>query len=532
MEDKIQNESAIIRELCQFYEANKGWLTEYKLLAKNFDCDKVERKLTFDDLDYALQECTILVLTANSVEQNILTQKLYKETNANFVAPIKLSEVYADGCVYQIAKLKNINIVHIHPNSKASFTRTGSANAIMRALVRFRPKLIVSLGVAFGIDPTKQKLGDLLLSSLVIPYDVFNKDTDGEITLLPEEKYYTHEALNAWSVLLRNNEFSLEKEESNRVNLIGKEISFNWQWGAILSGGSVLSNEVRKRALLRAACKCGEENIIGGEMEGVGVYFECEKKSVPCIVIKGICDYGAEKNSWGTAIEIIDGLHSTSTKTQDIPYVKLTNDDIKDCVQAYAMDNAVEALLRLLRFDNNFLDSYSVPQDSKLTSILKKQSWKYRLKHFFSSNQKKYLRKFLPVQVYHQWVDFSLSKCDEENNIKISLLGSSPVYNVSVSIRAKFGRIKMKTYDLGNLNIDEFKIVQIPYCPCSKVLLQIDYELPNADYYIHIISENKFYKHYYNKQKINVYNEWVYLKEGDRFMLISKQKKFIDSTMF
>ncbi len=76
----------------------------------------------------------------------------------------------------------------------------------------FVPKLVVSLGVAFGIDPKKQHLGDVLLSSAVIPYDIFNKDTDGVITLRSEDKFCTHEALNAWDVLMRTPYFSLEEK--------------------------------------------------------------------------------------------------------------------------------------------------------------------------------------------------------------------------------------------------------------------------------------------------------------------------------
>lgn len=203
MEENNQMESEVLKDLCRFYEDNKEWITNYSDYATKFDTDMVERKLSFSDLDGMLEDCTVLILTANPIEQNILTCKLYQEMNDGAANEERLCEIYADDCVYQFATIGEINIVHMHPNSTASFTDGGSANAVRSALNRFRPKLVISLGVAFGIDPSKQHLGDVLLSRAVIPYDIFNKDTDGYITLRPQDKFLTHEALNAWDVLIR-----------------------------------------------------------------------------------------------------------------------------------------------------------------------------------------------------------------------------------------------------------------------------------------------------------------------------------------
>lgn len=159
MEENRQMTSEVLKQLCRFYDNSREWLTNYADYALRFNTDLIERTVSFNDLDGMLNDYTVLVLTANPIEQNILTYKLYQEVNANAINKVKLRGIYADGCVYQFASIQNVNIVHMHPNSTSSFTIGGSANAVRSALQRFRPKLVVSLGVAFGIDPKKQELG-------------------------------------------------------------------------------------------------------------------------------------------------------------------------------------------------------------------------------------------------------------------------------------------------------------------------------------------------------------------------------------
>ena len=151
MEENNQMESEVLKELCRFYDESKEWITNYSNYAIKFNTEMVERKLSFSDLDGMLEDYAVLILTANPIEQNILTCKLYQEMNADASNKEKLCEIYADGCVYQFAIVRNVKIVHMHPNSTSSFTVGGSANAVRSALERFRPKLVVSLGNPWGI---------------------------------------------------------------------------------------------------------------------------------------------------------------------------------------------------------------------------------------------------------------------------------------------------------------------------------------------------------------------------------------------
>ncbi len=573
MEDNNQMESEVLEDLCKFYERNRGWITNYSDYINTNVTELINRELPPSNLNGMLEDCTVLILTATPIEQTILTYKLYHETNANTNNNVRLHEISADGCVYQFATVRKLKVVHMHPSSAASYTVGGSANAVRSALERFRPKLIVSLGVAFGIDPKKQHLGDVLLSSAVIPYDIFNKDTDGAITLRPKDKFYTHEAFNAWDVLMRTPTFSLEKQEE-RMSLIERPLNFEWQFGTMLSGGSVLSNKDKKKALLQAAKRMGEEKIIGGEMEGIGVYFECRKPDIPCIVIKGICDWGAEKNSWGTAINIVNQRLHEEDPFRSIEFP--TNDFVKDCVQAYAMDNATEALFRLLRFDSNFLDAYSPSPKHSIQNVYKHRQKLAQVKQFFVLRKRKLfqiMRTYIPlmllftitniyinsnsigirgelrqvvygieifasvlltgifiikgiielhpIEVHPKWVNFSFDELNfEKNSALVTISDRRPIYNVIVSWWLSPGKIRQGIQELGNLKGYSSMNFEALNTFDHKTILQIEYELANGDHYVHLISKNRVKNHLSKDERSIVYCERI-------FCIVNSKDSFI-----
>jgi hypothetical protein len=49
--------------------------------------------------------------------------------------------------------------------------RLGSAAKAIRFRTATGAQAIIQLGIAFGIDPRKQRLGDVLVSTSLIPYD-------------------------------------------------------------------------------------------------------------------------------------------------------------------------------------------------------------------------------------------------------------------------------------------------------------------------------------------------------------------------
>ena len=220
-------------------------------------------------LNEKLQECKALILTANYVEGTIISHCLLKENETD-----TMDRITEDKLTYQFAKINGIPIVHIWPRGTSSFTIHDSFATLRAALQRFSPKYVFSVGVAFGADSNTQKLGDVLISERLVFYDSFSKLTDGKLQLSPDEVHLVGENILAGCQFLRR------KQPPVAANLLPSQ----WYLGTMLTGGMVLSDASEKTKLLQAAKGMGHD-VIGGEMEGIGIYFACNSMtpSVPFV---------------------------------------------------------------------------------------------------------------------------------------------------------------------------------------------------------------------------------------------------------
>ncbi len=145
--------------------------------------------------------------------------------------------------------------------------------AVSNAIIDLNPKLVLMVGIAFGIDPQKQNIGDVLISNMLLPYESQRVSAD-EST----DRGSRPEASN----LLRNRfknvrdwEYTLPNSEMAKSELCD-----------ILTGAKLVDNlEFRKELQRRFP------TAQGGEMEGAGVYTACKDKNVDWILVKAICDY-------------------------------------------------------------------------------------------------------------------------------------------------------------------------------------------------------------------------------------------------
>ena len=286
-------------------------LNHYTSLVKTFPDQLVQFEPDEARFLKDLKQCQLLLLTANQVENRTLIHLLYHAGGGKALRWRSLTGL--DNCTWTLAQLGSIQTVHLAPLDSGSFSKNGSRNAVERARKYFDPMLVVSLGVAYGANVGQQRLGDVLVSSEILPSDIA-KRTEGRLELRGEI-YPTSDHIRArWEALL-----SSEQQPKEAYG-------FHWYFGPMLSGGSVISDAEEKLRLLQAAKNQGKK-AVGGEMEGSGIYSICEK--IPCIVIKGICDWAVLKNGWA---EVSD----------------TDNNEVKDCVQGFAAHHAFEALCYLL----------------------------------------------------------------------------------------------------------------------------------------------------------------------------------------
>jgi nucleoside phosphorylase len=146
-------------------------------------------------------------------------------------------------------------------------TPDGSLITVNDAIKALSPSTVIMIGIAFGMKPDKQKIGDILVSRYLRAY---------EPERMGEHPVSRGVYVNASSPLL-DLVRTVEVDWTNpRVHI-----------GLLLSGEKLVDNIQFRDALQKK-----EPDAIGGEMEGHGVYVAANKAKVDWILVKGISDWG------------------------------------------------------------------------------------------------------------------------------------------------------------------------------------------------------------------------------------------------
>lgn len=169
---------------------------------------------------------------------------------------------------------------------------------------------IVQVGMAFGVDPARQTIGDVLVSSSVIPYD--RRDVIGQ----PDGGYVVDYS-PARPEPARPSIVHLFREAGTKPGL-----PFRVHVGAILSGGAAISS-ARFRDELVGSIPPTDEPIVGGEMEGVGLVAVSNPDDPAWVVVKGISDFADDKRAdtlkthrpiaCGNSVEFVLGALESAT---------------------------------------------------------------------------------------------------------------------------------------------------------------------------------------------------------------------------
>jgi adenosylhomocysteine nucleosidase len=150
---------------------------------------------------------------------------------------------------------------------------------------------IVQIGMAFGVDRRKQEPGDVLVSTSIIPYD--NRD------IKPARRSFLHRLLYGDGYVTEYSQANRERARPALVELFRREQrrgghDFGVFLRAMLSGAARIHSGVFRDELVRSV-PAGEDPIIGGEMEGVGLLAASTTADDPTwCVVKGISDFADE----------------------------------------------------------------------------------------------------------------------------------------------------------------------------------------------------------------------------------------------
>lgn len=261
-------------------------VNELNIPLKN-ECNKLIKKLdaqyqTYEDFPESQEieenscesikkEIDVVLLTATDIELLKVLQLLKPYPRKQ-----NIQRVYSESATYHLGKFGAYKTV-------VTRCRIGSINnneatlAVEQVLRKWNPKAIIMVGIACGRDPTKQKIGDVLIASEIQPY---------------ESQRVGKETIN------RNIPKSSNKTLLDRFDCVHdwKSKSIDGMFcnppevGSILSGEKLIDNPEFKAELFEQF-----PEAIGGEMEGAALCAASERVGTAWILVKSISDWGDGK---------------------------------------------------------------------------------------------------------------------------------------------------------------------------------------------------------------------------------------------
>ncbi len=153
--------------------------------------------------------------------------------------------------------------------------RDGARSTLQDAITELKPKAILLVGIAFGINRRKQHLGDVIIAESVFNYEL--------------------QRAGEKSSILRGRETNCSPILSERFrtrrsdwHLYCSKRLVNVHQGLLLSGSKLIDSKEFRNQLVN---QFQNREPLGGEMEGAGAYEVADRKGTDIILVKGICDW-------------------------------------------------------------------------------------------------------------------------------------------------------------------------------------------------------------------------------------------------
>jgi len=187
-----------------------------------------------------------------------------------------------DKTYFDLGKIRGARIVLVQSET-GSGGPYGSTLTVMDGINAFNPTAIILVGIAFGVDPPRQRLGDILISRQLLDYDVVRVGTGrGRRPAIVPRGDRPSGSLRL-----------LDRFHAGLLDWKGAKVRF----GLILSGAKLVDNVDFRDDIVRLA---GGE-AVGGEMEGGGLYASAHRRKIDWIVVKAVSDWADGRKRQGKA---------------------------------------------------------------------------------------------------------------------------------------------------------------------------------------------------------------------------------------
>jgi len=216
--------------------------------------------------EYDRGRLRLLIATATDVEDRILKEVFEKEQ-----MHIIHSDFSGRSSIRYLGLHGGVNVHHVR-SSAGGAGPSGAQAVVGEVIQRLRPNMIVSCGICAGLKPDKQRLGEIVVSTVV--------------------RHYEAQRVNEG---LRDTPRGSRPDASPLLLDRVRDLLLYWNHctvhqGIVMSGDKLVDNRNFRARLLRI-----EPEALACEMEGAGITSEAERHKVEWLIVKGICDFAAAK---------------------------------------------------------------------------------------------------------------------------------------------------------------------------------------------------------------------------------------------
>ncbi len=320
----------------------------------------------------------LLLVTVNDIETNSLLSRLkpLKDYSDILVA-------YSKNNTYFIGRFGAYNVIHVQSDMGA-MNRDAVMTTVDNAIKMWKPRGIIMVGVAWGMNKGKQRIGDVLISKKILQYETAKISNGSTIPRGADTE--------AGGVLTNRFKSCMDWEYLLEDGKAAKKYM-----GTVLSGEKLLDDKNYRDKLHSSF-----PEAIGGEMEGAGLASVAMANNLyEWIIVKGICDWGYDKQS-----------------------------ENKDRYQEIAMESAISLCESVLCDDSVLEEILKAEKRKNNADNLMLRINAYKL-FFYRNSQKitiKELSKLSGISIGH------ISKCEkinaEENEFSIRIFRETTVATI------------------------------------------------------------------------------------------------------
>lgn len=189
----------------------------------------------------------VLLVTVNDIETKSLLSQLKPLDNYSDILT-----AYSKSNTYFIGKFGAYNVIHVQSDMGA-INRDAVMTTVDNAIRMWKPRGIIMVGVAWGMDKEKQRIGDVLISKKILQYETAKISNGNTIPRGADTE--------AGGVLTNRFKSCVDWKYKLDDGKLAKKYM-----GTVLSGEKLLDDKEYRDKLHNSF-----PEAIGGEMEGAGL---------------------------------------------------------------------------------------------------------------------------------------------------------------------------------------------------------------------------------------------------------------------